>query len=91
MMAATLPLPDLARLLSAFMAEKLLVNDFVVNFGVDARPTADEIVSPAAAMAATAVRLASLPSFFVRMVPPLSGPLEPVSLAPGRPPADRPV
>ena len=36
MIAATLPLPDLAKLLSCFMAEKLLVNDFVVNFGVPA-------------------------------------------------------
>jgi hypothetical protein len=45
------------------MAEKLLVNDFVVNFGVDAAP-ADEIVSTAALIAKTAVRLPSLLSFF---------------------------
>jgi hypothetical protein len=75
MIAATLPLPDLAKLLSCFKAEKLLVNDFVVSFGAVAFPLAAavETVNPAAAMAPTTVRLASLPSFFVRTFPPLSG------------------
>jgi hypothetical protein len=63
------------------MAEKLLVNDFVVNFGVLAAD-ADEIVSPVAAIAPTTVRLASLPNFFVRTFPPLSGLSGPSELAP---------
>ena len=50
-----------------------------------------ETVSPAAAIAPTTVRLASLPNFFVCMVPPLSGPDGPSQLAPGRAPADRPL
>ncbi len=78
MIAATLPLPDLAKLFSSFMAEKLLVNDFVVNVGVEAPlDPAAEIVSPVAAMAPTAVRLANRPNrpnFFVRMCHPNPGP-----------------
>jgi hypothetical protein len=66
------------------MAEKLLVNDFVVSFGVLAAD-AGEIVSPVTAIAPTTVRLASLPSFFVRMVPPLSGPSARVNSLPDDP------
>ena len=71
-MAATLPLPALARLLSAFMAEKLLVNDFVVSFGV-LEAEADETVSPVRPLP-PAVRLASLPDpaeFLDAYCPPL--------------------
>jgi hypothetical protein len=44
------------------MAEKLLVNDFVVNFGVLAAD-AVETVKPVVAMAPTRARLPSRPSF----------------------------
>jgi hypothetical protein len=50
------------------MAEKLLVNDFVVNFGVLAAD-ADEIVSPVVAMAATTARLPILLSFRMCILP----------------------
>ena len=62
------------------MAEKLLVNDFVVNVGVEAPlAAADENVSPVATMAPTTVRLANRPvwpnrpNLFVRMLAPRSG------------------
>ena len=91
MMAATFPLPDLATLLSSFMAEKLLVNDFVVNFGVSAAD-ADETVNPVAVMAAMAVKLASLPNFFRTHVPPLyPGPWARVCSLPADPQRADPV
>jgi hypothetical protein len=50
------------------MAEKLLVNDFVFNFGVLAAE-AGEMVSPVVAIAATTARLPILLSFRMRMLP----------------------
>src|SRR6185437_2358454 len=69
MIAATFPLPALAKLLRCFMAEKLLVNDFVVSFGVRAEAGGDtaETVRPERASADTAARLPSLLSFFTCM------------------------
>jgi hypothetical protein len=60
---------------SCFITEKLLVNDVGVSFGPDEAPAddTDDTVNPVATIAPTAVRLANLPNFFVRMVPPLSG------------------
>jgi hypothetical protein len=49
------------------MAEKLLVNDFVVNFGVLA--DADETVNPVVAMAATTARLPILLSCLMCILP----------------------
>jgi len=50
------------------MAEKLLVNDFVVNFGTLAAE-AVETVNPVAAMADTTARLPILLSFLLCILP----------------------
>ena len=68
MMAATFPLPALAKLLSCFMAEKLLVNDLVFNFGVVAAE-AGESVNPVTTRADTAARLAILLIFPMCILP----------------------
>jgi hypothetical protein len=57
---------------SSFITEKLFVNEVGFNFTIVAAP-ADDTVNPVATIAPTAVRLASLPNFFVRMCHPYPG------------------